>query len=107
MKTVALIAGLVVLAPGALLAEDSPKPPVARKVDHVTELHGERLSDPYFWLRNKPDAEVKAYLDAENAYTDAVMKGTEALQETLYKEIVSHVKETDLSVPYRYGGWLY
>ncbi len=107
MKTVALIAGLVVLAPGALLAEDSPKPPVARKVDHVTELHGEKLSDPYFWLRNKPDPEVKAYLDAENAYTDAVMKGTEALQETLYKEIVSHIKETDLSVPYRFGGWLY
>ncbi|HUM03728.1 MAG TPA: S9 family peptidase [Thermoanaerobaculia bacterium] len=107
MRTVALMAGLVILAPGALLAADAPKPPVARKVDHVTELHGETLSDPYFWLRNKPDPEVKAYLDAENAYTDAVMKGTGALQEALYTEIVSHVKETDLSVPYRLGGWLY
>ncbi|HQR66921.1 MAG TPA: S9 family peptidase [Thermoanaerobaculia bacterium] len=103
----ALIAGLVLFAPGALPAEDAPKPPVARRVDHVTELHGEKLSDPYFWLRNKPDPEVRAYLEAENAWTDAVMKGTGALQETLYKEIVSHVKETDLSVPYRLDGWLY
>ncbi len=107
MKTVALIAGLSFVLPGGLLAGDAPKPPVARKVEHVTELHGEKLSDPYFWLRNKPDPEVKAYLDAENAYTDTLMKGTEPFQEALYKEIVSHVKETDLSVPYRLGGWLY
>jgi oligopeptidase B len=104
---VALIAGLSFILPGALIAEDAPKPPVARRVDHTTALHGETLSDPYFWLRNKPDPEVKAYLDAENAYTDAVMKGMEPLQEALYKEIVSHIKETDLSVPYRLRGWLY
>ncbi len=107
MKTLVLIAGLSFVLPGALLAGDAPKPPVARQVEHRTELNGDTLTDPWFWLRNKPDPEVKAYLDAENAYTDAVMKGTEALQETLYKEIVSHVKETDLSVPYRFGGWLY
>jgi oligopeptidase B len=107
VKQAAILVGLSLCLPGALTAGDAPKPPVAKRVEHVTELHGEKLSDPYFWLRNKPDPEVKAYLDAENAYTDAVMKGTGALQETLYKEIVSHVKETDLSVPYRFGGWLY
>lgn len=107
MKKAALLLALSLCLPGALAAGDVPKAPVAKRVEHVTELHGEKLYDPYFWLRNKPDPEVKAYLDAENAYTDAVMKGTEALQETLYGEIVSHVKETDLSVPYRFGGWLY
>ncbi len=107
MKTVALIAGLSFVLPGALLAGEAPKAPAARQVEHRTDLNGDTLSDPYFWLRNKPDPEVKAYLDAENAYTDAVMKGTEKLQEEIYKEIVSHVKETDLSVPYRLGGWLY
>ena len=107
MKTLALIAGLSFVLPGALLAGDAPRPPVARQVEHRTELNGDTLSDPYFWLRNKPDPEVKAYLDAENAYTDAVMKGTGKLQDEIYKEIVSHVKETDLSVPYRLGGWLY
>jgi len=107
VKNVALIAGLSFVLPGALLAGDAPRPPSARQVEHRTELNGETLSDPYFWLRNKPDPEVKAYLDAENAYTDAVMKGTEKLQEEIYKEILSHVKETDLSVPYRLGGWLY
>ena len=107
MKTVAFLAGLAFLATGALRAADAPAPPLAKRVERVTELHGEKLSDPYYWLRNKANPDVKAYLDAENGYTDAVMKGTEALQETLYKEIVSHIKETDLSVPYRLGGWLY
>jgi oligopeptidase B len=84
-----------------------PTPPVARKVEKVHLLHGDPRPDPYFWLRDKPNPEVAAYLEAENAYTDAVLKPTEPLQKALYDEMLAHVKETDLSVPYRTGAFLY
>jgi oligopeptidase B len=89
------------------VAAHVPAPPVARRVDKVVKSHGEARSDPYFWLRDKPNPEVAAYLEAENAYTAAVMKPTEPLQDALYSEMLSHIKETDLSVPYREGDWLY
>jgi oligopeptidase B len=63
--------------------------------------------DDYFWLRDKDSPEVTAYLQAENAYTDTVLKSTEAFRETLYREMLARIKEDDQSVPYRYGGWLY
>ncbi len=107
MKKLTLVAALSLILPGPLPSAEVPAPPTAKKVPHITELHGETLSDPWFWLRDRANPDVKAYLEAENAYTDAVMKGTGPFQEALYREIVSHVKETDLSVPYRLGGWLY
>ncbi len=88
-------------------APEGVKPPVAEKIPHVTVLHGDRLVDNYFWLREKSNPNVKAYLDAENAYTDAVMKATEPLQAELYEELVSHIRESDLSVPYREGEYFY
>ena len=92
-----------------LLAVDagSPQPPVAQKIPKVDVVHGDRRVDNYFWLREKSNPEVKAYLDEENAYTDAVMKPTEGLQEALYKEMVGHIKETDLSVPFPQDGYYY
>jgi oligopeptidase B len=83
------------------------KPPVARKVAKTTTLHGDTRVDYYQWLCDKTDKEVIAYLNAENAYTAAVMKPTEALQETLYKEMLGRIKQTDLSVPYRLGDYFY
>jgi len=88
-------------------ADESVKPPAAKKVTKVETVHGEPWADDYFWLREKADPEVAAYLEAENAYTDAAMRPTEALQDALYKEMLGHIKETDLSVPYREGGYLY
>ena len=82
-------------------------PPVARKVPKVDVTHGERRVDDYFWLREKSNPEVAAYLEAENAYADAFMKPTEAFQEALYKEMLGRIQETDLSVPYRDGGYFY
>ncbi len=61
--------------------------------------------DPYYWLREKENPEVRAYLEAENAYADAVMAPTLPLQETLYREIVGRVQETDTSAPTLYKGW--
>ncbi|PYV07366.1 MAG: oligopeptidase B, partial [Acidobacteria bacterium] len=84
-----------------------PQPPVAKKVPRETVLHGERRVDDYFWLREKSNPDVTAYLKAENAYTEAFMKPTAALQEALYKEMLGRIKQTDLSVPYRLGGWFY
>ena len=84
-----------------------PAPPAARRVERIVTLHGDARPDPYFWLRDKSNPEVAAYLEVENAYTAAVMKPTEPFQDALYSEMLSHIKETDLSVPYREGEWLY
>jgi len=84
-----------------------PAPPVAKKEPKVTEINGHKLVDNYYWLREKKNPEVKAYLDAENAYTDTVMKPTEPLQKKLYDEMLSRIKETDVEVPYKEGGYFY
>jgi oligopeptidase B len=86
---------------------EAPKPPSARREPKVEVVHGEKRQDDYFWLRRKEDPQVRAHLEAENAYTEAVMKPTEALQETLYSEMLGRIKETDLSVPYRKGDFFY
>ena len=81
--------------------------PLARRapVEHL--LHGDRRTDDYAWLREKQNPEVIAYLNAENAYTDAVLCGTEPFQESLYHEMLGRILQTDLSVPYRLRGYLY
>ena len=83
------------------------KPPVARRepVEHV--LHGDRRVDHYAWLRQKESPEVIGYLEAENAYTDAILKPTEAYQGKLYQEMLGRILQTDLSVPYQLRGYFY
>jgi len=90
-----------------LAAGQLPAPPVAKKVPHTTQVNGRTLTDNYFWLREKSNPEVRSYLEAENAYADAVMKPTEAFQKKLYEEMLSHVKETDVEVPYKEGDYFY
>ena len=82
-------------------------PPVATPEPKPLNIHGTQLQDDYAWLRDKGSPRVTAYLEAENAYTSAAMEGTEALQSALYDEILSHIKEDDVSVPYRDGAWEY
>ena len=82
-------------------------PPVARKVPKVDVVHGDVRQDDYAWLREKDSPDVTAYLEAENAYSDAVLKPTEAFQGALYAEMLARIKEDDQSVPYPYAGWLY
>jgi oligopeptidase B len=84
-----------------------PEPPVARARPVVSEVHGERRVDDYHWLRDKHDPQVRAYLEAENAYADGVMRHTEPLQERLYREMLARIQETDQNVPYRMGGFFY
>ena len=82
-------------------------PPVARVECRAHTLHGDTRIDEYFWLRDRSDPEVIAYLEAENRYTAAVMRPTEALQEQLYREMRGRIKETDLSVPERVDDYFY
>jgi oligopeptidase B len=86
---------------------DVPKPPVAKKIPKEDTTNGDKRIDNYFWLRQKTNPEVIKYLEAENAYADAVMKSTEGLQRALYTEMVGHIKETDTNVPYREGNYFY
>jgi len=86
--------------------------PVALKKEHVRIIHNDTVSDPYYWMndffKKGPDSTaVVAYLEAENAYTTAKMKNTEALQSKLFDEMKSRIKETDESVPYFKNGYYY
>ncbi|MDE3188414.1 MAG: S9 family peptidase, partial [Acidobacteriota bacterium] len=82
-------------------------PPVARKQHTETTLHGVVLTDDYAWLRDKENPDVTAYLEAENAYAEAVMAPLAGLREDLYRDMLSHIKQTDVTVPYRDGSWWY
>jgi oligopeptidase B len=106
-----LLASAVPLLATALVGQTSkPAPPVARQVPKVDTLHGKIRVDPYFWLRDdqRVAPEVIGYLQAENRYSDDVMRPTEPLQKKLYQEMVGRIKETDQSVPEYVGGaWYY
>jgi len=81
-------------------------PPVAKKVPKTFENFGDKRVDDYFWLREKEDPAVVEYLKAENAYFDSVMGHLKPFQETLYKDMLGRIKETDDSVPYfMRGNW--
>jgi len=83
----------------------APRPPVALRRPRILEAHGESRVDPYYWLREKDNPEVLAYLAAENTYADAVMRPAAALEEKVYREILGRVQETDTSAPTLYKGW--
>src|SRR5712671_5996434 len=106
-----VFASLILACAYALAADDAssslPAPPVAKKAPKTTEINGRTMVDNYYWLRDKKNPDVKAYLEAENAYTDAVMKPTEGLQKKLYDEMLSRIKETDIEVPYKEGDYFY
>jgi oligopeptidase B len=101
------------LTPGQITAGQEPDrgtPPVAAVRPHtVASPHGDRV-DPYYWLRDdeRADPEVLAYLQAENAYTEAQMRGLKPLEDALFEEIVARLQQDDASVPYRLRGhWYY
>src|SRR5690242_14384483 len=85
----------------------APQPPMAEKKPKTTNIHGTTLVDDFFWLREKTNPAVMAHLQAEDAYTTTVMKPTEALQAKLYNEMMSHIKQTDTNVPFRWGNYFY
>ena len=80
---------------------------MAEKKTKTTNIHGTTIVDDYFWLREKTNPAVMAHLKAEDEYAQSMMKHTTALQERLYNEMLSHIKQTDKDVPFRWGNYLY
>ncbi|HEY0100523.1 MAG TPA: hypothetical protein VGB76_16375, partial [Pyrinomonadaceae bacterium] len=89
-KRILMLALMAAISLGGMeiMAQTTAQPPVAKRATKKQAFHGESLDDDYFWLREKTDKEVVAYLEAENAYTEAMMKGSEAFQEKLYQEML-------------------
>ena len=83
------------------------KPPVAKKVAKELTIHGDTRIDNYYWMNERENPEVIAHLETENDYKEAVMKHTEPLQEKLFEEIKSKIKQEDESVPYKKSGYYY
>jgi oligopeptidase B len=83
------------------------KPPVAKVVPKKLEEHGNVRIDNYFWLRDRNNPEVIAYLKAENSYTEAAMADSKGVEEKIYAEFKKRIKQTDMSVPFRRDGYYY
>jgi oligopeptidase B len=108
MKRFVVAAALAAAVPAVALAQAAPAPPVAEQRPYTVKGPKER-SDPYYWLRDdsRKDPQMLAYLNAENAYADAVLADLKPLQEKLFNEIVSRIKQDDSSVPARQRGYYY
>lgn len=91
----------------AVAAADEPRPPQARQVPHQEVWHGKTVVDPYHWLREKSNPEVISYLEAENAYAEAMTEKLRPLADTIYQEMLAREKQEDLSVPTQWGGFYY
>ncbi|HZX77342.1 S9 family peptidase [Lysobacter sp.] len=105
-----LLSALLMSTTASSLAATAANPPDATKKPHVVKApHGAQRNDEYYWLRDdaRKNPEMLAYLNAENAYTDAVMAPLRPLQDKLYEEIVGRIKQDDSSVPYRERGYWY
>lgn len=85
----------------------APKAPKAKKVEKKLEIHNDVRIDNYFWLNDREDKEVIAYLNEENKYTTASLKHTEQFQKDLFEEMKSRIKKDDASVPYKKNGYWY
>lgn len=83
------------------------EPPKALRMDKELVCHGDVRVDEYYWLRKRDDPRVRAYLEAENAHTDAMMAPTRGLRGALFEEIKGRIKEDDSTVPYRLGNYFY
>ncbi len=90
-----------------LPTETHPEPPRAHREPRRTSIHGIELTDPYAWLSRREDPRVRAYLEAENAYTACSTRHTEPLRQRLFEEMRGRIQETDVSVPVRIDGFEY
>ena len=95
---------------GATPAEDGAErmtPPAAKRVPHERTFHGDTFTDPYEWLRDKDDPEVRDYVAAQNAYCERRTAALAPLRDTLLNELKSRIQQTDMSVPTRMDGYWY
>ncbi|HEY4045299.1 MAG TPA: S9 family peptidase [Acidobacteriaceae bacterium] len=109
MRLLPFVVVLALLSTGSSAQSLAPSaPPTANKIRVVKEVNGVSLVDDYGWLRKKNNLEVLSYLEAENAYAEQLTADQKPLAERLYQETVRHIKQDDMSVPYRkHGYWYY
>ncbi len=110
MRISALFTTILALSAAFSAAQQipTPNPPIAKKIRVEKPIHGATLVDDYGWLRDRKNAEVRQYLEAENAYAEAMTESQKPFAEALYNETLSHIKQTDTTAPYRkYGYWYY
>ncbi|MBU2996130.1 S9 family peptidase [Cellulophaga baltica] len=81
--------------------------PIAKKVPKKLEIHGDTRIDNYYWLNDRDNDEVIAYLNEEKSYYDKMTAHTVGFQDSLFEEMKSRIKEDDSSVPYRQNGYWY
>ncbi len=99
---------VLLLIPAGLFAQDAaPQPPVAPTRPFTYEFQGRTIADPYHWLKEKSNPDVIAYIKSENAYRESLTKSLKPFEDRLYGEMLSHIKQTDLSVPVRDNGYWY
>jgi oligopeptidase B len=89
----------------SVVVAQTPVPPVAPTQPYSFDFHGKKIDDPYFWMKDKTNPKVIKYLEAENAYREQMTKELKPFEDKLYDEILSHIQQTDLSVPVRDGGY--
>jgi oligopeptidase B len=82
-------------------------PPRPERIPHELIAHGHTRLDPYYWLRERDNPKVIAYLEAENRHFEEVMAPVKQLREELFKEMVGRIKKDDASVPYHLDGYFY
>lgn len=86
---------------------NTPAPPLAKIIPHELTAHGHTRVDNYYWVNDRENTEVIAYLQAENDYTKSFLKHTETLQQQLFDEMLGRIQQTDISVPYKLNGYYY
>ncbi len=83
------------------------EPPIAKMIPHQLEKHGQVRVDNYYWLNDRSNSDVIAYLQQENEYAKAQSEHTAGFQQTLFEEIKGRIKQTDLSVPFKQEDYVY
>jgi oligopeptidase B len=101
------ILGTLVLFAGCKQKNNNMPPPVAKQIPHELTIHGHTRIDPYYWMNDRENPDVIAYLEAENAYAEAMMKSSEGLRDKLYNELIGRIKKDDETVPYLRNGYYY
>ncbi|MFN0277660.1 MAG: S9 family peptidase [Pyrinomonadaceae bacterium] len=110
LLSVAAIFIVIVIGKIVIVAQTDMKPPVAKKEPKVLKIHGYEITDNYAWMRDRNDKKDPAiidYLNAENTYTESFMGRHKGFVDNLYNEMLGRIKQTDLSVPYRFGEYWY
>src|SRR5680860_581071 len=107
MKRIVFSLVTIILLLSACTKKEKIMPPVANKITKELITHGDTRIDNYYWMNDREDPEVIAYLEAENTYKEAILKHTEPLQAKLFDEIKAKIKQEDESVPYKKKGYFY